>query len=40
MEYKAFNTVVLMPDSSGNYAVLDLYSGFPYQKEIAKIKRN
>jgi len=31
MEYKALNTVVLMPDSSGNYTVLDLYSGFPYQ---------
>jgi hypothetical protein len=32
MEYKAVNTVVLMPISSGNYTVLDLYSGFPYQK--------
>jgi hypothetical protein len=32
MEYKAVNTVVLMPDSSGNNTVLDLYSGFPYQK--------
>jgi len=31
MEYKAVNTVVLVPDSSGNYTVLDLYSGFPYQ---------
>ena len=31
MDYKAVNTVVLMPDSSGNYTVLDLYSGFPYQ---------
>jgi hypothetical protein len=31
MEYKAVNTVVLMPDSSGNYTVLDLYTGFPYQ---------
>jgi hypothetical protein len=31
MEYKAVNTVVLMPDSSLNYTVLDLYSGFPYQ---------
>lgn len=31
MEYKAVNTVVLMPYSSGNYTVLDLYSGFPYQ---------
>jgi len=31
MEYKAVNTVVLMPDSSVNYTVLDLYSGFPYQ---------
>jgi len=30
-EYKAVNTVVLMPGSSGNYTVLDLYSGFPYQ---------
>ena len=33
MEYKAVNTVVLMPDSSGNYTVLDLYTGFPYQNE-------
>jgi hypothetical protein len=24
MEYKTFNTVVLMPDSAGNYTVLDL----------------
>jgi len=31
MEYKAVNTVVLMPGASGNYTVLDLYSGFPYQ---------
>jgi len=31
MDYKPVNTVVLMPDSSGNYTVLDLYSGFPYQ---------
>jgi hypothetical protein len=31
MEYKAVNTVVLVPGSSGNYTVLDLYSGFPYQ---------
>jgi len=31
MEYKVFSTVVLMPDSSGNYTVLDLYTGFPYQ---------
>ena len=31
MEYKAINTVVLMPGSSGDYTVLDLYSGFPYQ---------
>ena len=31
MEYKAVNTVVLMPDSSENYSELDLYSGFPYQ---------
>jgi hypothetical protein len=30
MEYKAVNTVVLMPDSS-DYTVLDLYSVFPYQ---------
>jgi len=40
MDYKAFNAVVRMPDSSGNYTVLDLYSGFPYQKVIAKSKRN
>jgi len=32
MDYKAVNTVVLMLDSSRNYTVLDLYSGFPYQK--------
>ena len=31
MEYKAVNTVVLMPESSGNFTVLDLYTGFPYQ---------
>ena len=31
MDYKVVNTVVLMPDSSGNYTVLDLYTGFPYQ---------
>jgi hypothetical protein len=31
MEYKAVNTVVPLPDHSGNYTVLDLYSGFPYQ---------
>jgi len=31
MEYKAVNTVILMPDSSENYTVLDLYTGFPYQ---------
>jgi len=31
MEYKAVNTVVLMPGASGNYTVLELYSGFPYQ---------
>jgi len=31
MDYKAVNIVVLMPDSSGNYTVLDLYTGFPYQ---------
>jgi hypothetical protein len=31
MEYKAINTVVLMRGSSGDYTVLDLYSGFPYQ---------
>ena len=30
-EYKAVNTVVLMPGSSGDYTMLDLYSGFPYQ---------
>jgi len=33
MKYKAVNTVVLMPGSSGDYTVLDLYSGFPHQKE-------
>jgi len=31
MDYKVVNTVVLMPSTSGNYTVLDLYSGFPYQ---------
>jgi hypothetical protein len=31
MEFKAVNTVVLMPGVSGNYTVLDLYTGFPYQ---------
>ena len=31
MEYKAVNTVVLMQDPSGNFTVLDLYTGFPYQ---------
>jgi hypothetical protein len=31
MEYKAVNTVVLMPGSSGDFTVLDLYTGFPYQ---------
>ena len=31
IDYKAVNTVVLMPDSSGNFTVLDLYTGFPYQ---------
>jgi hypothetical protein len=31
MDYKAVNTVVLMPGSSVNYTVLDSYSGFPYQ---------
>ena len=31
MEYKAVNTVVLIPYYSGNYTVLGLYSGFPYQ---------
>jgi len=31
MDYKVVNTVVLMPRYSGNYTVLDLYSGFPYQ---------
>jgi hypothetical protein len=40
MVYKSFNAVVRMPDSSGNFTVLDLYSGFLYQKEIAKNKRN
>ena len=30
MEYKAFDAVVLLPDSSGNYTVLNLYSGFPF----------
>ena len=37
MEYKAVNTVVLLPDSSGNYTVLDLYSGFPYQNGNCQI---
>ena len=31
MEYKAVNSVVLMPYSSRDYTMLDLYSGFPYQ---------
>jgi hypothetical protein len=31
MEYKVVNSVALMTSSSGNYIVLDLYSGFPYQ---------
>jgi hypothetical protein len=31
MDYKTVNTVVRVPDSSGNYTVLDFYSGFPYQ---------
>ena len=31
MEHKAVNSVALMADSSGNYTVLDLYTGFPYQ---------
>jgi len=46
MEYKAVNTVVLMPDSSGNYTVLDLYTGFPYRngncevvKEITLVEK-
>jgi hypothetical protein len=39
-EYKIFNPVVSMPDSSGIYTVLDLYTGFPCQKEMAKSKRN
>jgi len=39
MDYKVVNTVVLMPDSSGNYTVLDLYTGFPYQNgNCGKIK--
>jgi len=38
MVYKDFNVVVRMPESSVNFAVLDLYSGFLYQKEIAKSK--
>jgi hypothetical protein len=33
MEYKAVDTVVLMPDSSVDYTVLDLCSGFSYQNE-------
>ena len=33
MEYKAVNTVVLMPGASGNYTVLDLNSGPPSQNE-------
>jgi len=33
MEYKAVNTIILMPGSSGDYTVFDLYSGFPYQNE-------
>jgi len=40
MEYKAVNTVVLMPDSSGNYTVFDLYSGFPFQNGNCENKRN
>jgi hypothetical protein len=32
MDYKAVNTLVLMPDSSGNFTVLDLLTGFPYEK--------
>jgi len=31
MEFKAVNTIVLMPDSSGNYTSLVLYTGFPYK---------
>jgi len=39
MEYKVVNTVVLMPSSSGNCTVLDLYSGFPYQNgNCGKVK--
>jgi len=29
MDYETVNTVVLIPDSSGNYTLLDLYTGFP-----------
>jgi len=46
MEYKAVNTVVLMPESTENFTVLDLYTGFPYQngncervKEIALVDK-
>jgi hypothetical protein len=39
MEYKVVNTIVLIPSSSGNYTVLDLYSGFPYQnRNCEKVK--
>jgi nitrate reductase NapAB chaperone NapD len=40
MKYKAVKTVVLMPNSSGNYTVLDLYTGFPYQNgKCEKVKQ-
>jgi hypothetical protein len=40
MEYKAVNTVVLIPGSAGNYTVLDLYTGFPYQNgNCEKVKK-
>jgi hypothetical protein len=36
MEYQAVNTLILMPGSLGDYTVLDLYSGFPYQNGNCK----
>ncbi|GFG36588.1 hypothetical protein Cfor_06393 [Coptotermes formosanus] len=35
-EYNIVDSIVLNPDSSGNRTVLNLYTGFPYQKENCK----
>ena len=39
MEDRVVGSVVVMPDPSGNYTVLDLYSGFQEQnKNLQKFK--